>query len=1064
MRIHGVEPSENSLPYSGIYHQNTDIIFQSFSEYERWYFDDKGRSSGRWIGIISHRSSYLSGNTLVEQTLAEHLEARGLNVIMIYSYASTEANNDAKNFEQIIDAYFKNGNKIILEGFIHLQMLAATKSNNAGDVYEQVVDAFHSLGVPVFRPLIGHKTTKEEWEKSDIGLPREVPWAYTSPERVGMIEPILIGFRGRNGKNEPLASRIDYFTKRLDKLTQLRRTDNQEKKIVIMIHNAPCASVEGTIGTAMGLNVMESVILLMKELEHQDYKIDGVIPESGKALRDLIMEKKAYHDFRWTSVEDIIDCGGVLYQMPLREYMGHYNKFSDYVRNEMEGVWGPPPGEGMVSGDSTIITGLDFGNIKIMVQPKRGCYGAKCTGEVCKILHDPKCPPPHTFIGAYKYIEDTFKANAVIHVGTGGSLEYLPGKSNALSDDCFPQIALGTLSNFYIYNVCVGTEAAVSKRRTNAIIISHLPSAFTGDRNLASLLKLIGDYEDAYNLSSESHLYLENKIKGIIEYDDILYEYFDETADFIFEVKKLRGLITQWLRNAKNETMHIFGELPKLNDLDAYLDECISRPKDHLGDKTLLRDLLSKTDNEMKALIKCLGGHYLEPGLSGTLKVDWERMLPTGKNTYLLDAKRVPTQEAFEVGKKLAQMTIDRYKEEEGTFPKKIAMNMISTDITGSKGEQLSQILYLMGVQPHWDKSGHVKGVKLISLEELGRPRIDVMVRISGVLRDTYPSVIYLIDESVELLCGLEEEPEMNPLCENVRVSFNDLMKDEEIFDKGEADALSKIRVYGDKPGAYGAGVDLALKASAWESEEDLAKVFVQFSAFGYSKVNHGKWDGRTFIKQVEDTELTLEKNNSKRYDLLTCGFSASVHGGFDVLKKAKTGKSMKQYHGKVIDGSVDLASMVERIVENLDATVRNPYWKKHIMSRGYEGASEIMRKLQTIYDWQCTSEHIGDDILDDIVDSYINDPKTFEWFKENNQYAIEELTRRFLELYHRGKWNPEGKLLDILKKRYLSIEGDMEDKMNDGRGERQGNEIEILTTRDVESWNVKQKSLDGLF
>ena len=287
-----------------------------------------------------------------------------------------------------------------------------------------------------------------------------------------MIEPVIISVRGvLGGKSEALPERAEYLARRIGKLVALGAKPNSEKKLVFMLHNSVCAGVEATIGKAYGLDAFESAVKTLERLNAEGYDT-GEFPQRGETLRELILEKKAFSDFRWTAVEDIVNSGGCLYQMPIAgEYELFYNELADKSREYMEKTWGAPPGEGMVLDGKLIITGVRFGNVLVMVQPKRGCYGAKCTGEVCKILHDPSCPPPHQYLATYRYIERVFAADACIDVGTDGSLEYLPGKSNGLSELCWPGIVLGSTPSFYAYNTGVINEALLAKRRMNAIVV-----------------------------------------------------------------------------------------------------------------------------------------------------------------------------------------------------------------------------------------------------------------------------------------------------------------------------------------------------------------------------------------------------------------------------------------------------------------------------------------------------------------------------------------------------------------------------------------------------------------
>ena len=441
------------LPFNGIFHNDTDEVFDSFEDYIEWYIKSEEIDKYTWVGILTHRSNWLNDNTDVEQELISEFEKLGLKTIPVFSYSSAGENNNVKNFDEIAGDYYSYKGKLIIDGLINLQMLQPLEEDENSNIFEQAVKRFKKMNILVFKPIISYTMDRANWEES-TGLSVELVSSFTNPEMAGMIEPIIIGCRNELGKTEVLEDRVKRFTKRVQKWTDLRNTANKDKKIAIFIHNSPCSGVEATIGMGAGLDVFETVVDILKDLKANGYKTNE-IPANGEELYEIIMNNKAYSDFRWTAIEDILEAKGDICQMPLygnKGYMEFYNKLDADIQREVEETWGTAPGESMVYNNKLIITGVNFGNVNIMVQPKRGCYGAKCTGEVCKILHDPKCPPTHQYIATYKYVEEIFDANAVVHVGTAGSLEFLPGKTNGLSSRCYPEIVIGNLPNIYIYN------------------------------------------------------------------------------------------------------------------------------------------------------------------------------------------------------------------------------------------------------------------------------------------------------------------------------------------------------------------------------------------------------------------------------------------------------------------------------------------------------------------------------------------------------------------------------------------------------------------------------------
>lgn len=1103
------EPEQ--VPFDGIFHKDTEKTFKSFKDYAKWYVKKGNIADYKWIGILTHRHNWNNNNTKVENALIKSFEALGVKVITVFSYASTENKSEIKNFSSIIKNYFSIDGNLIIDGLVNLQMVAALGNGENKNIFNNAVKNFKNMNIPIFRPIISNFQDEETWRENLSGVSMEIPWAFTSPEMMGMTEPIIIGCRNKKGINTPIEERIDRFTSRVLKWIELRHVENKQKKVALFIHNAPCSGVEATIGLGAGLDVFETVVNILKELKKNGYDIED-IPESGGMLHKTIMERKAYQDFRWTSVEDIIEAGGAIYEMPLKNSCGYFEFYKELDRNvikEIEDTWGKPPGEGMVFKEKLIITGIKFKNVTVMVQPKRGCYGAKCTGEVCKILHDPKCPPPHQYIATYKYVEKIMKANAIIHVGTGGSLEYLPGKTNGLSNRCYPDVVLGTSPNIYVYNAGVGTQGTIAKRRNNAVIIDYLPSCIGGDIENSKIINLIGEYIEAETINNNQKELLKEKLLVEIAKIDGAKEILTSERMFIDGLNKLKDYLMQSISNSKVEKLHVLGKVPNLKESVSFINEYIGNnsknakaiknlcENEYIYNVTMMElilkcivdsngldskynhieknilnnlrheiievyDKLQSIEHEIGNLVLALDGKFVEPGLSGMPWEDFKNILPTGRNFYLMDCEKIPTKESYKIGCQLADKLIEKYIQDEGKLPEKVAMNMISTDISMTKGEQLSQILYLMGITPVWNENGKVVDLKPISLEKLKRPRIDVTVRISGVLRDSYPDAVNLIDKAVIIASSLNESFKSNFVKKNTFQIANALKALNEDCD---IKRRSTIRVFGDKPGTYGAGVDLALRASAWKNEKDIGNVFVYFSSHAYGEKLNGCMAQNEFVENIKGADISYDTTISKRYDLLSCGFTASVQGGFNVVKKLLNKKEMRQYYGTSENkDNVRISALSEEIKKTMNETFFNPLWKENIKKNGYIGATEFMRRIQSVFDWQCLSQNIGDKDINQLVNLYINDEKMIKWFNENNKFALEEIERRFLELYERKKWNADKETLDKLRKSYIKIEGDMEELSENSKGEIQGGEIEVLNSDDIESWSDNLKNINKIF
>ncbi len=470
--------------------------------------------------------------------------------------------------------------------------------------------------------------------------------------------------------------------------------------------------------------------------------------------------------------------------------------------------------------------------------------------------------------------------------------------------------------------------------------------------------------------------------------------------------------------------------------------------------------LIQACTREVDGLLEGLGGHYVEPGASGALTRGRIEVLPTGRNFYLVDPRTLPTPAAWEVGKETAEKLIKYYLEKHGRYPESVGEVLWSIDAYKADGEQLAQILYLLGVQPVWGEDGVVKSLKVIPLEKLGRPRIDVVVRISGILRDTLPNYISLIDRAVALVAGLDEPPEKNYVRKHY---LEDLRK---LVDMGvepeRAKRLARYRVYGAPPGAYGAGVNLAVEASAWKSEEDLAKTWVQWSGYAYGEDAHGVEAHEQLVLSLERVDLVNRNHVSDEHDILGCCCYFAYHGGFYNAVKALTGRNdVEAVTVDTRDASLsEVRSMkleVERVVRS---KLLSRQWIEDMKKHGYRGASEFQRKILHLYGWAATTRLVSDEVFNEIAETYVLDEEMRRWFEEHNVWALEEITRRLIEAAERGIWKPPRELLEKLMEVYSEIEGILEEDIT-VPAEIQGGTIDIVTPDQVESWSKSMERVE---
>lgn len=443
-------------------------------------------------------------------------------------------------------------------------------------------------------------------------------------------------------------------------------------------------------------------------------------------------------------------------------------------------------------------------------------------------------------------------------------------------------------------------------------------------------------------------------------------------------------------------------------------------------------------DSELKGFLKGISGEYVESGPSGSITRGKIEILPTGRNFFTVDPTNLPTKAAWEIGVETAEKLLKHYYEKHGKYPETVGQVLWSIDAYKADGEQLAQILYLLGVRKNGRK------LEVIPLEDLGRPRIDVCIRLSGIVRDTLPNYVHLIDEAVAKVVSLEEPLEMN----FVRKHYLEMIR--KLSELGVNDKFAKCRIWGPPPGSYGAGVNYAVEASAWQKDEDLAKIWVQWSAYGYSREFYGIKAVEAFLLNLKTVDVVTRNHPSDEHDLTNCCGYFAQHGGFY--------NTVKQIKGEVeicITDTTDISeTKVREIKDEIERIARtkilNPVWIEEMKKHGYRGANEFSKKILHLYGWSATTKLVDDWIFDEIASKYILDEEMRKFFEENNVYALEEIARRLIEANERGLWNADEELLKRIKGVYGEIEGILEEDLVE---DVQGSAVEFISPEDVESW-----------
>lgn len=1135
------------LPWEGIYHPQADDYFANIEDYLTWYKSKPAPT----VGLLLSRANWVNKNMAVEDTLIRLLEDKGYNVIPVFCYSLKNAELGTKGSGEVVRQYFfdAEGRPRIaaLVKLVPFFLEARAKSDDymKENIGSAGVTLLQKLGVPTFQPVTSFYRTVEEWAEDPQGLNRDVSWTIAMPEFEGVIEPIFIAGAKREGELEmrvPVEERCRHLIDRVANWIKLAQKPVSERKVAFILNNNPCASVEATVGGGANLDTLESVARVLHRMKEAGYQVQP--PQNGKELIDTIMDRKAISEFRWTTADEIISKGGALKLIPVEEYRTWFDTLSPGVRQRLTEAWGEPPGEekngvppSMVYEGKIIVTGVPYGNAVICVQPKRGCAGARCDGQVCKILHDPDIPPPHQYLATYRFLERDFGVDVVVHVGTHGNLEFLPGKGVGLSGDCYPDIALGTLPHLYIYNADNPPEGIIAKRRSYATLVDHMQTVLTQGGlydELAELENHLEEYEKAKIADPTRAHILEHLIIEEIQKTNLdkQIEITNGHGSFAEVIEKAHALLSLIRNTQIQDGQHIFGDIPTgakrvefinsilrfdageqvslrravgrlmglelgeliadqgqislrygksygalLEEIDKAAKAIIERflkgeeadaafAHEILEEKFICPEALAEVNavlprvedlnvrieesREIESLLSGFEGSYIPAGPSGLITRGRDDVLPTGRNFYSLDPHRVPTKAAWEVGRRLAEKVLTKHLEEEDRYPENIAIHWMCNDIMWADGEGLGQMFYLLGVRPRWLTSGRVAGIEVIPLEELGRPRIDLTVRVSGITRDHFPNCMELLDEAIQMVADLDEPVEQNFVRKHTLAQL-----DGESSREAWRDAT--LRIFASKPGTYQAGVNLAVYASAWKEEKDLADIFVYWNGYAYGKGVYGKEAFRQLQSSLKTVDVTYNKVATDEYDLFGCCCYFGTHGGMTAAARVASGKEVRTYYGDTREPEhVEVRTLADEVRRVVRTKLLNPKWIEGQKRHGYKGAGDISKRVGRVYGWEATTQEVDDWIFDDISKTFILDEENRKFFEEHNPWALEEIARRLLEAQQRGLWNADPEVLEGLKEYYLEIEGWLEEKMGDTKGDFQGGAIDILTAEEVADWGAK--------
>src|SRR6516162_615219 len=930
---------------------------------------------------------------------------------------------------------------------------------------------------------------EESWRAGTRGLgPRDLAMNVALPELDGRILSRAGSFKaplGRDPETEadlvgyrPVADRIAFVADLAHNWARLRAKAVAERRIALILANYP--NRDGRIGNGVGLDTPASAVAILQALAGTGYRIADA-PDSGEALVRRLLAGPTNANPGAPAEE----------ALSFADYSAFFASLPRAVQRAVEERWGPAERDpffrpGRVDCGRFAIPAFCAGNVAVLIQPARG-YNI----DPKSTYHDPALVPPHNYFAVYAWLADEFRADAVIHLGKHGTLEWLPGKALALSPECFPEAVLAPLPHLYPFIVNDPGEGTQAKRRAQAVIIDHLTPPLTRAGSygpLAELERLIDEYYEASQADGRrvavlAAAILDQARAGGLDGDCGIAGEEDPTS----ALRKLDGFLCELKELQIRDGLHVFGASPKDEQLDALLLAFAragrgAAPEDAsllralaadlgLGPDPLALDLAEPwsgprpaalagagpwrsagdTMERIEALalrlvagearpeegwlrtravlawIECqlrptvagcgaaefagllagLDGRLVSPGPSGAPSRGRPEVLPTGRNFFSVDTRAVPTQAAWQLGWKSAALLLERHAQEYGNYPARVALSAWGTANMRTGGDDVAQALALMGVRPVWEpSSGRVSGYEIMPASVLDRPRVDVTLRVSGFFRDAFPGLIDLVDAAARAVAALDEPPETNPLAARVTADRHAL--ETQGVAPEEAERRAGYRVFGSKPGAYGAGLQTLIDERIWRDEGDLVDTYLGWGGYAYGTGAEGVADRIMLETRLGAADAVLHNQDNREHDLLDSDDYYQFEGGLALVVRQLSGRAPAVWHN---DHSRPERPRIRSLREELGRVVRgraaNPRWIAGVMRHGYKGAAEIAATVDYLFAFAATSRAVDDAHFEALYDAYLGEESVREFMLEHNPAALAETSGRFLEAIDRGLWRP---------------------------------------------------------
>ena len=1040
------------------------------------------------VVILAYQSHYLADNLEPLYYIAQQL--RGKNILPRLIFVN---NLREKHFIDELFDLATNKGECRIDAIINTTSFSIKSFVKT----EESEFIFSKINAPVLQAIFA-TCTKEIWESNLFGLtPTDIAINMALPEIDGRIITTAVSFKSSLGKDVLTDSDVlrcstheegcNFVVELVVRYIALRQKQNEEKRVALIMPNYP--NKDSRLANGVGLDTPASILTILAAMKENGYATGKYIPSTTEELITLLTSY---------ITNDSVISQYRTYQVSISEkdFYVQYDQLAPILRKKVEQQWGMPSDSSHYKEGEFIIPGFLLGNIFVSIQPARGY-----SEDPKAIYHSPDLPPTPAYLAYYFWINHVFKADALVHVGKHGNLEWLPGKSVALSkESCFPAALLGAIPHFYPFIVNDPGEGTQAKRRNHAVIIDHLIPPMTRAESYGVLVQLehmIDEYYEAFSMDPKRISIIKAKIKKLVQDTSLDVDLKSSLEDMDELLLKLDGYLCELKEAQIRDGLHILGTVPESEQLLDLLVALHRTPANNLkgitqalafdlqlpldplscdyslpfgqlldgvfcrtqGDvverlerlsksylqvflqnktKTGLSQLdevlhfivtttlpqIQQTSNELSNLLKGLDGDYIESGSSGAPTRGRLDVLPTGRNFYSVDVRTIPTETAYNLGVKSANLLIDRYLQEHGDYPESIGLSVWGTSTMRTGGDDIAQAFALIGVKPVWQNANRrVSDFEIIPLFLLKRPRIDVMLRISGFFRDAFPDVISLFNAVIERVAQLDEPESGNP----IRKKF--LKEKQEWMHKGidtaKAHKRALYRVFGSKPGAYGAGLQAMIDEKNWQTREDLANVYINWSGYAYGDDRVGVSAHEVFKKRLAATQLVMHNQDNREHDILDSDDYYQFQGGMANAVESVSGQQPDIYFGDHSrPENPKMKTLKEELLKVYRSRVVNPKWIAGVKRHGYKGAFEMTATMDYLFAYDATTGLVDDFMYEGIASEYLIKKENREFIERVNPWALKDMTERMLEAAQRGMWkNPKAETMDQLKQLFIESE-----------------------------------------